>query len=280
MPVMRKGMLIEYGLSIPPLALAFDFNPHNPEAAPSRSTPAPRRHPRRLRLHLAPGDPSRGAGRRAAGRDLLDQDPARRHRPHGQGRGHRRQFGVQPEIDTLRSMLEPKTRAGRSSSSRVSTSAVATPSRARNSRPSCSSCGACTACRSSSPACQRGEGAPADADALPCRSDARDAGDREQQPLLQRRQGPPDGNDSTQCRRRRRRVVLGGKEAIGVVALIHKTVYKVEVLFDSEAKKDPENQNKMAGFISSFQYIPAEKRVVVDAPKEEKATVSQVEKAE
>ena len=27
MPVMRKGMLVEYGLSIPPLALVFDFNP-------------------------------------------------------------------------------------------------------------------------------------------------------------------------------------------------------------------------------------------------------------
>jgi hypothetical protein len=113
MPVMRKGMLIEYGLSIPPLALVFDFNPQ--QISRSRTIT--------IKTGASPG--TRGGydftspletPRVAQGVELqaesfsieilLDATDQM-----AKGDGIAEQFGVQPQIDTLRSMLEPKIQA-------------------------------------------------------------------------------------------------------------------------------------------------------------------------
>ncbi|MCE3289874.1 MAG: hypothetical protein K0R83_1886 [Caulobacter sp.] len=113
MPVMRKGMLVEYGLSIPPLALVFDFNPQ--QISRSRTIT--------IKTGASPG--LRGGydfttpletPRVAQGVDmqaetfsidiLLDATDKLNAGDPIAGK-----FGVQPQIDTLRSMLEPKIQA-------------------------------------------------------------------------------------------------------------------------------------------------------------------------
>jgi hypothetical protein len=110
MAVAAKGMLFEYGLSLPPLALIFDFNPE--QISRSRSAT--------IRMGNAPGarlgydfstpleTPRAAQGVELQGESisitvLLDATD----RMHG-GDPVAGQFGVQPQIDTLRSMLEPK----------------------------------------------------------------------------------------------------------------------------------------------------------------------------
>lgn len=110
MAVETRGMLFEYGLSLPPLALIFKFNPQ--EISRSRTVT--------VKTGNAPG--SRG------GYDFLTPlDTARVSQgvemqaesfsitilldatdDLNEGNAITKTFGVQPQIDTLRSMAEPK----------------------------------------------------------------------------------------------------------------------------------------------------------------------------
>jgi hypothetical protein len=108
--VATKGILFEYGLSLPPLALIFDFNPQQI----SRSRTAT------IKMGNAPGarlgydfltpleTPRASQGVELQGESisisiLLDATDKMQNGDPIAG-----QFGVQPQIDTLRSMLEPK----------------------------------------------------------------------------------------------------------------------------------------------------------------------------
>lgn len=110
MAVETRGVLFEYGLSIPPLALVFQFNPQ--EISRSRTVT--------IKTGNAPG--SRGGydflspletARVAQGVEmqaesfsidiLLDATDGMQ-----EGDTVASEFGVQPQIDTLRSMAEPK----------------------------------------------------------------------------------------------------------------------------------------------------------------------------
>ncbi len=110
MAVETKGVLFEYGLTIPPLALVFQFNPQ--EISRSRTVT--------VKTGNAPG--SRGGydflspletARVSQGVEMqaesfsidimLDATDAMH-----EGNAIASQFGVQPQIDTLRSMAEPK----------------------------------------------------------------------------------------------------------------------------------------------------------------------------
>ena len=110
MAVAMKGVLFEYGFSVPPLALVFDFNPQ----AISRSRTVT------IKMGEAPGnrtgydftsplETSRVAqGVEMAAESfsidiLLDATDQM-----AKGDAVARRFGVQPQIDTLRSMVEPK----------------------------------------------------------------------------------------------------------------------------------------------------------------------------
>lgn len=110
MAVAIKGVLFEYGFSVPPLALVFDFNPQ----AISRSRTVT------IKMGEAPGnrtgydftsplETSRVAqGVEMAAESfsidiLLDATDQM-----AKGDAVARMFGVQPQIDTLRSMVEPK----------------------------------------------------------------------------------------------------------------------------------------------------------------------------
>lgn len=110
MSVLQRGMLLEYGLSLPPLALVFDFNPQQISRARTVT----------IKTGDAPG--SRGGydftspletPRVAQGVEmqaetfsidiLLDATDKM-----NEGDPVANAVGVQPQIDTLRSMLEPK----------------------------------------------------------------------------------------------------------------------------------------------------------------------------
>ena len=110
MAVAMKGVLFEYGFSVPPLALIFDFNPQ----AISRSRSVT------IKMGEAPGnrtgydfmsplETSRVAqGVEMAAESfsidiLLDATDQM-----AKGDAIAKLFGVQPQIDTLRSMVEPK----------------------------------------------------------------------------------------------------------------------------------------------------------------------------
>lgn len=111
MSVLQKGALIEYGFSLPPLALVFDFNPQ--QISRSRTVT--------IKTGDAPG--SRGGydflspletPRVAQGIEMQAETfsidillDATDKMNEGDKIAHT--FGVQPQIDTLRSMLEPKT---------------------------------------------------------------------------------------------------------------------------------------------------------------------------
>ena len=110
MAVATKGVLFEYGLSIPPLALVFDFNPQSISRSRSvtiKSGDAPGN--RTGYDFLTPLETSRvaqGVELAAEGFSvdiLLDATDQM-----DKGDPIAAQFGVQPQIDTLRSMVEPK----------------------------------------------------------------------------------------------------------------------------------------------------------------------------
>ncbi|MEM7271369.1 MAG: hypothetical protein AAF401_19210, partial [Pseudomonadota bacterium] len=110
MAVATKGVLFEYGLTIPPLALVFDFNPQSISRSRSvtiKTGDAPGN--RTGYDFLSPLETSRVAqGVELAAESfsidiLLDATDKM-----DKGDDIVSQFGVQPQIDTLRSMAEPK----------------------------------------------------------------------------------------------------------------------------------------------------------------------------
>ncbi|MCB1491854.1 MAG: hypothetical protein KDJ77_08660 [Rhodobiaceae bacterium] len=110
MATATKGILFEYGLSLPPLALIFDFNPQDisrSRSATIRTGDAPGS---RLGFDfLTPFEAPRAAqgvelqGETITVTILLDATDKMQ-----AGDAVAGLFGVQPQIDTLRSMLEPK----------------------------------------------------------------------------------------------------------------------------------------------------------------------------
>ena len=110
MAVAAKGILFEYGLSLPPLALIFDFNPQ--QISRSRSVTIKTGNAPGARLgydFLTPLETPRASqgvelqGESVSITILLDATDKMQ-----DGDAIAGQFGVQPQIDTLRSMLEPK----------------------------------------------------------------------------------------------------------------------------------------------------------------------------
>lgn len=105
-----KGILFEYGLSLPPLALIFDFNPQDiarSRTATIRTGDAPgARTGFDFLSPLETGRVSQGVELNVESvtlRILLDATDKM-----NDGDPIAGTFGVQPQIDTLRSMLEPK----------------------------------------------------------------------------------------------------------------------------------------------------------------------------
>lgn len=110
MAVPMKGMIFEYGLSLPPLALVFDFNPQDisrSRTATIRTGDAP--GARTGFDFLSPLETSRVSQgfelnvEAITVRILLDATDRMNDQDQIAAL-----FGVQPQIDTLRSMLEPK----------------------------------------------------------------------------------------------------------------------------------------------------------------------------
>ncbi len=106
-----KGLLFEYGLSIPPLGLIFDFNPET--ISRSRTVTIKTGNAPGARLgydFTTPLETPRAAqgvelqGEQLSVVILLDTTEKM-----NDGNAIAGQFGVQPQIDTLRSMVEPKT---------------------------------------------------------------------------------------------------------------------------------------------------------------------------
>jgi Contractile injection system tube protein len=111
MAIETKGVIFEYGLSIPPLALVFNFNPQ--EISRSRTVTVKTGNAPGARGgydFLTPLDTARvsqGVEMQAESFTitiLLDATDRL-----NDGDAIARTFGVQPQIDTLRSMAEPKT---------------------------------------------------------------------------------------------------------------------------------------------------------------------------
>lgn len=105
-----KGVLFEYGLSLPPLALVFDFNPQT--ISRSRTVTIKTGNAPGARLGFDFVSPletprvSQGVelqGEQLSVSILLDATDKMNDEDAIAG-----QFGVQPQIDTLRSMVEPK----------------------------------------------------------------------------------------------------------------------------------------------------------------------------
>ena len=105
-----KGILFEYGLSLPPLALVFDFNPQT--ISRSRTVTIKTGNTPGARLgfdFLTPLDTPRVSqgvelqSEQLSVAILLDATEKM-----NEGEAIAGQFGVQPQIDTLRSMVEPK----------------------------------------------------------------------------------------------------------------------------------------------------------------------------
>jgi Contractile injection system tube protein len=105
-----KGLLVEYGLSLPPLALAFEFNPETLSRSRTITVqtgdlPASRGG----YSFLTPFDTARAAQGVSMNPEtfnfkiLLDATDRM-----NSGDEVATRFGIQPEIDTLRSMVEPK----------------------------------------------------------------------------------------------------------------------------------------------------------------------------
>lgn len=110
MAVVSKGVLFEYGLTVPPLALVFDFNPQT--ISRSRTVTIKTGNAPGARLgydFLTPLETPRAAqgvelqGESISITILLDATDKMQ-----EGDPIATQFGIQPQIDTLRSMLEPK----------------------------------------------------------------------------------------------------------------------------------------------------------------------------
>jgi hypothetical protein len=110
MASIARGSLFEYSLSLPPLALTFDFNPQQISRSRSVTIRAGNAPGSRLGYDFTtPLDAPRAAqgvelqGESISITILLDATDKMQ-----DGDAVAGQFGVQPQIDTLRSMLEPK----------------------------------------------------------------------------------------------------------------------------------------------------------------------------
>ena len=110
MATATKGILFEYGLSLPPLALIFDFNPQQISRSVSATIKTGNAPGARLGYDfLSPLETPRASqgvekqGEQVSVTILLDATDKMDKKDPIAG-----QFGVQPQIDTLRSMLEPK----------------------------------------------------------------------------------------------------------------------------------------------------------------------------
>ncbi len=110
MSAFTKGVLFEYGFSLPPLALVFDFNPQT--ISRSRTVTIKTGNAPGARLgfdFLTPLETPRASqgvelqGEQLSVTILLDATDKM-----NDGDAIIGQFGIQPQIDTLRSMLEPK----------------------------------------------------------------------------------------------------------------------------------------------------------------------------
>lgn len=105
-----KGLLIEYALAIPPLALAFDFNPQSISRTrtvtiTSGSTPATRGgYDFVLPTEVARASQGVSMDPESFSIKILLDATDRM----DEGEPIATAFGIQPEIDTLRSMVEPK----------------------------------------------------------------------------------------------------------------------------------------------------------------------------
>lgn len=105
-----KGVLFEYGISLPPLALVFDFNPQT--ISRSRTVTIRTGNAPGARLgfdFLSPLETPRASqgvelqGEQLSVTIMLDATDKL-----NEGDVIAGQFGIQPQIDTLRSMVEPK----------------------------------------------------------------------------------------------------------------------------------------------------------------------------
>ncbi len=110
MSVPTKGTLFEYGLSLPPLALIFDFNPQTISRSRTATVRTGNAPGARLGFDfMTPLDSPRASqgvelqGEQLSITILLDATDKMNDEDSIAG-----QYGVQPQIDTLRSMLEPK----------------------------------------------------------------------------------------------------------------------------------------------------------------------------
>ena len=110
-----KAMLVEYGLSIPPLAIAFEFNPQTLSRTRSITVITGSAPGTRGGYDFAlPSETSRVAqGVTVAPEqfniEVLFDATDRLADPTNPGHAIAQGFGIEPELDTLRSMVEPKT---------------------------------------------------------------------------------------------------------------------------------------------------------------------------
>ncbi len=103
-----KGMLVEYGLLLPPTVLVFDFNPTS--ITWTRTITVPKRTKEVTYDFQSPSETTKVARGVVVQPEtltftiLLDATDRM-----DEGKAIATEFGIQPELDTLRTMLEPKT---------------------------------------------------------------------------------------------------------------------------------------------------------------------------
>ena len=112
---LTRGILVEYGLSIPPLVLQFEFNPQTLSRTRSISIVTGNAPGTRGGYDLAlPTETPRVAQGvtiepEQFSMQILIDATDRMSDPSSPGHGPAVAFGIEPELDTLRSMVEPKT---------------------------------------------------------------------------------------------------------------------------------------------------------------------------
>lgn len=112
---LTRGILLEYGLSLPPLILQFDFNPQTLSRTRSINITTGNAPGTRGGYDFSlPTETSRVAQGVTVEPEsfsidiLLDKSDAMGD-PSSPAHAIAQQFGIEPELDTLRSMVEPKT---------------------------------------------------------------------------------------------------------------------------------------------------------------------------
>lgn len=112
---LTRGLLVEYGLSLPPLILQFDFNPQTLSRTRSINITTGNAPGTRGGYDFAlPSETSRVAQGVSVEPEtfsidlLLDKTDAMADRGLP-GHATAKEFGIEPELDTLRTMVEPKT---------------------------------------------------------------------------------------------------------------------------------------------------------------------------